>query len=284
MRRVLIILAFLACQLAQGQQQFFELNKNKNGYDTDAVKYFNNVATAGYIMTDNEKRAVSDFCKSLKNNALWSKIYDCGPTIGGTSATHLVTLKGIIKESSFHGTLNQTSTGFQATVAGSYLYINVIPSSVLTLGDTHLAVYSRTSAAGSSTSTDMVSGSSSSEMGIYIRRSINQSYSAAYNENTSQGFISTTVSDGSGLFISTRTSTRHGYFRNGSALASQTTTGGSLPSTAIGLGASLSVPSTYNSLREYCYWSIGSGLTDSDVSTYSTIVNTLETALGRNTY
>jgi hypothetical protein len=298
MKYILSILLFISLQ-AQGQvrnrahEMFHAHNKVSAPagatYDPDAQDYFDrSVALGGYDLSEGEKSAVNTYIVGLKAASVWDKVYDQCLYTGATAAAHSVTLRG--RESGL-----MTDFGAPAHSAmgvgpldgtTQYQLTNVYASIALTANNTHLAIYSRTAGAGGSGDIDFSAILADNQsLFIIIRRNTGASYAAAYDQNTASGLLATTVADGSGLFVASRTSAGdHRYYRNAALLASQSTTGGALPATYLAVGSGGGSATNFKSARQYCFWSAGLGLTPTEVATFTTLVNNLQTALGRNTF
>ena len=108
------------------------------------------------------------------------------------------------------------------------------------------------------------------------------------NINTSGSMFSDTPANSAmtGNFIVSRTSDTTSYMtKNGSQIFSATTTTTGVLNFDFYLGARNDdgAPNYYND-RRIQFATIGSGLTPSEMTTFSTIVNTWATSVGRNTY
>jgi hypothetical protein len=108
-----------------------------------------------------------------------------------------------------------------------------------------------------------------------------------YNINTQgNGVDSTSHSAMTGYFVSSRQSDTQSYlYRNGSLNYSSTTVTNGTMGNEIVLGArnDNGTPNSFTD-RPMGFVTIGSGLTPTEITTLTTIVNTWATAVGRNTY
>lgn len=83
-----------------------------------------------------------------------------------------------------------------------------------------------------------------------------------------------------GMFINSRTASNAWYIgKNGSSLATSTSTAGSLPNSALRIGSNAGSPNYY-STKACRAASIGDGITTSEFSSYYTALNNFFTALG----
>lgn len=288
MIRILIIL-LLFSSTAFGQRNFFSQGKPAKitpiAYDSDAQAYIDRVETAlGSGLTTPVKEAIDDFVVGLKTNSLWTKIIDAGMFIGGTASTHAETLKGV-NDITWNGTLTHASTGSVSNGTDGYGNTNINANTALTLNNSHVAFYSRTN---NNTGVGDIGASSATTSRVQIFPRSATNYISDHNSNSAGVRITAANSESTGFYISTRISaTDHRAIKNGSQLGttSTTTNNGTFPNltiTIMGVNNSGTV-STF-STREMCYWSVGEGLTTSEASTYSTLVNTLQTSLSRNIY
>jgi len=105
---------------------------------------------------------------------------------------------------------------------------------------------------------------------------------------SNSGYITWTNSANAsgGLYVSNRTASNNeeGY-RNGVERASGTTASVTSSANLYIFGARYgdSGAETY-SARRWCWFSLGKSFTDAQQQTFSTIINTFNTTLGRNTY
>jgi hypothetical protein len=257
-------------------------NRRRTSYDADAAIYFsacsNDFATSLY--TDVEaKTAFNDFFIFLKDYSLFSKysaFYLCG---GGTSGKHLVNAKN-------PGTFNLTFFGgwthneYGITPNGTTGYANtgINENTHLVLNDTHLSIYSRTNSDG--LMCDIGITAAASETNIFSKYS-NVFYPRV--NNTNSGVANTTNSQR--LFISNRvgSSEIRGMQDGTLKTIADTSVGKANGNIYIGALNRLSLSDiAFYSNRNLAFASVGSGLTDQNMTDMTTAVNTLQTALHRN--
>lgn len=280
-----IVIILLLFNVASAQSLFGVVAGD--GFDQDARKYLD---SAG-ITDASQRSAFNTFVKGMKANGLWSKAAAIYPFMGGTASSHKWNAKDVRDlDAAFRlsfvnsATHNSNGVTFNGTTQYASTFLNA--STVQTSNNNAFAIYNRTNNA--QQITDIGARSSASVISAtYAKIADGKAY--AYNQDIAAEF-SQTNSDASGFYINTRTSsTSLKIFRNGSQLGSTVTTANtqSLPNASYSIGAlNWSNTGIFNySNRNYCFAIIfNTGLSDSEASTLSTLVNNLQTALGRNTY
>jgi hypothetical protein len=257
--------------------------------DQDAINFIN---VAG--ITDNtQQSAITTLVYDLKVNGLWDKLSVIYPFVGGTADTHKYNLKNPADTDAAYrivwsGGVTHASTGvtFNGTNGyGNTKYVQGINN------DGSLSYYSRTSAANSSafaidmgayndTNTDL------NGYALLIRRATSNACVFVANSGTTSRTASTTTTNGSGLFSgSIAASNSRKLYRNGSAIATNTTDSSQTSPTCpifIGAVSNNSTPQLYAGSRECAFASIGKGLSDNDASNLYTLVQAYQTTLSRN--
>lgn len=255
--------------------------------------------TAAGITDPTQKSAIDTLVLSLKANNLWTKLQAIYPFVGGTATSHKFNLKDprdldAAYRLTFNGGITHSSTGALPNgtngYANTYLasgLINYPTSTYISLG-----YYSRTG--GYHTTGGNVIGSFGNPLGQATSARMLIRYVGASNTslaafNYRDGIVAYglgTDTLGTGMYIGSRTSRASKLFARGSLVGS--TNGGSTaydpPPYNIYLFAynnrNISVANYTN--KECAFAHIGVGLTDAECGTLTTIVNTFQTALGRN--
>jgi hypothetical protein len=242
--------------------------------DADCLAYL----TAGSLLGNPTiENAYNDFFVGLKSDGVYSKITAMWTFQQSTSLTPKLNLVDPRDLDAAHRiayyvspTIN--STGIDCTGGGADL--KMTPSANLTLNDTHFSFDSATNANG--TFYDIFSGAC---IQIFARLS-NLFLSDMYNLSGGNGRILVANTSSIGFFtISRLTAPTHRLYINGSQVATNSTTDGTLQTGGIFLGCQ-GIGTNY-STRTYRFASVGLGLTGTDVSNLNTRVQTLMTALGR---
>jgi hypothetical protein len=247
-------------------------------YDADALAYLQQVSLSGGTTGVTINNAVDTLFKSLKSNGLYTNMYFY-PMVGGVAGSHAIeaTLSG--KDISWQGGMTHSASGATGNGTNSYgELINFHRNTIGACGD-------------SSYGMEIFSSPAEAKYDMQMSFTDNNVVIGCYNGTTAyirrnSGFKTASNTNLTGLYISTQTGTTTGtgkLIRNGSVLINTaqadqcTTTGDSwLGKGGGGGGASSSRGYSFLFYRDY--------LTDAQAATFSTIINTFQTALGRNTY
>jgi hypothetical protein len=283
-----LALAFLPCAsgdtvIVVGQK----VTAAGGGYDADAQDFFDRVATNGGTISTATKGYVNTFVLAAKADSYWTKLTRINLFCGDDLAAAMTPLKvggGDDPETNVNFVGGDYSEATGLTGNGSTKYLNTgLLADALSANDTHIALYNRASSANGGRHGAADSG----ELFIvYAPYSDGTFYSDMYDENTDRTSAATGGTPYGFLVSTRRSTTAHEIYRNGSSLATNTTAvTGTLPTLEIYLFAAnmATVVNHYNDAVLGAY-SIGAGLTDTDVSNYSTDLNAFQTSLGRNSY
>ena len=249
-------------------------------YDADAVAFF----TAASITDNTQKSAVNTLVLSLKSANIWTKMKALYPVVGGVASSHAVNLKTPgTYNLSFATGWTHSSTGMTpngATYADTFL----VPSTALSLNNTHLSFYSRTNIAANTHQMGSSQLTSEAQYLTLITRYV--ANTAYYAINVSQTNIGSTLvsnSDSRGFFIGSRTASNVvAGFRNSTKQLTGTVTSTTIPNTKVFLGAINAFGSAgAYSTNECAFASIGDGLTDTDATNFYNAIQTMQTTLGR---
>ena len=224
----------------------------------------------------------------MKGYGIWTKMKAIYPFVGGTASTHKWNLKDPQDTNAafrlvFAGGITHNSNGITGNAINAYAQTFLVPSTTLTLNNTHLSVYNRTNNAADYFDmgiNDNISAflnsqfircrwsdglcyycinsatqntfSNVSALGFYIANRVNSTNQKLYKNNTTN----TGVSSSQGL----------GAKAGGIFIGAWNNTGGTL----------------YYSNRNYAFASIGDGLTDTEAANFYTAVQNFNTTLTRN--
>jgi hypothetical protein len=254
--------------------------------DTDALAF---IAATG-ITDTTIKDALCVLYASLKSTGVYSKLLAFYPFVGGTAATHKFNGKNPLDTNAafrlvFSGGWTHSANGAQPNGTNGYADTFLVPNTSLTLLDTHLSFYSRTSTIGNG-QRDLAAFVSNSTPSFSLGTNTGVLLSDHYWFTTNR--MSRTIPNAQGLMLTTRTSnTVHKSFRNGVQLGATDTVsnaGNPMPSISLFLGAYNNGSAAVGfSNKEYAFASIGSGLSDAEVASFYTTVQTFQTSLSRNT-
>lgn len=255
--------------------------------DRDALAFLE----AATIYNENQQRAIIELVRRLKAAGLWSKMKAIYPFVGGTATTHKWNLKDpqdtdAAFRLTFVGGWTHSANGADPDGSTGYANTHVIPSTDLANDSAHGSVYNRENTTGAQTDYAAFVGSANDFALIAGNwTTANGSFFFdCWNAGTNRG--TGTNGNSSGHFVQTRTSTTsHKLFRNGSQLGTTNT------STASGFsGVNIKIwLSTTNinnsgsnySGRQLAFSSFGNGLSDSEVTAYTNIVDLYQKRLGR---
>lgn len=251
--------------------------------DADAQAFFDRVTAAGGTLSTTEKDAVNVLVLSLKTNSLWTLMKVIYPMVGASAAACAQNLKS----SSFTGTFTSGWTFASAGVTpnGSSAYMNTNfnnQGNWTSTSNGSMGLISATNQSGAIC--DMGSGtiaSGGNSSTIY----------ANFSGNYYGGLNCTVVTPGStntssiGFFVASRlTTTAYNLYKRGSSTINLTTTDivGTNPNTVIYLGAGNNSGTAQSfSSKQFNYCFIGDGLTQAQVDTYYSILQTFNTSLSR---
>lgn len=254
-------------------------------FDPDAATYLAAVLNAGGTLDTTISAATNTLFTDLKSNNLYSKLDVFYPMIGGTSGSTAVMgnrVSGTTYDIIWNNPSNITFDYSGVTGDGSSTYgdtnfngYNLISSSVGAAA--HLGLYIGTNNQGSYSE---IGTRTNGNWIMAIRYSNDFYYGWCYTPGGTELVFSTT--DARGMYVQTRTSTTNSKaFRNETQMAVVTITeSNTIPNSTVRI---LSDGTLY-SARRFQFVSIGQGLNDTESTTLSSIINTFQTSLGRNTY
>jgi hypothetical protein len=241
--------------------------------DPDAQAFI----TAAAITDPTQQAAINTLVLDLKGYSIWTKMKALYPFVGGTATSNSYNLKNTAQHQiTWNGGVTFASNGITTNGTNGYGNTNLIPSSVLTLNNTHLSIYSRTT--GTPNGGDIGFQTTGDAANLFIAGNLFGSFFADCYASTSR---ITAVPQTQGFYINTRTaSNSYKVFRNTSQISSTITTStGSLPASNLSIGALLT--GGWYANKNYAFASIGDGLTDTEAANFYTAVQAFQTTLGR---
>lgn len=262
---------------------------------TEANAYLEAVVQAGGTVDASMSASTRTFFTSLVSNGLWDKIYRMYPYLGGVAASHAIEGKFATSQILWNGGLTHSVSG--VTGGGVNGYGNTQLNASITPGSgnpSSFGIYVNSQGAVGNRIYDGGvndnAGLLTQQFNITARRVTGPADLALFDAGdygTGNGRVSTTVATALGFTVGTaRSASDKELYKNGSSIATQTNTGNlTYANRSIYLLAQneAGTANWFNSNR-HSFAFIGSGLTDSEVSTLSTIVNDYQTSLGRNVY
>jgi hypothetical protein len=268
---------------------FANMASSGQSYDSDAQAFFNEVAAQSGTLSTDEKNAINTFYVDMKSNGLYTQMRNLYLFMGGNEASHAIDAKNpttgdTLAYATTGNAWTHTNADGSAAVrtsgaVGPYARTGITPIDDLTLGDTHFSLYQ------TSTSTATQYNLAVQETGMIIGYG-NTSFYALF-DRTSYAPYSAPSNQGFYIANSNGTNVQNGW-RNGSKVIDTTLTNSWYASSAGDLvlnakGTSITTQTEYCTAT-YTFMSVGDGLTDADAGTFTTLVNTLQTSLSRNTY
>lgn len=261
-------------------------------YDADAQAYFNANTT---ITSTADKNAINTFYLGLKSDGIYTKLKAMYLPIWGSAASCKWNLINPLDTNAAYRLTFSTGWTFSSGGAlpngAAYIETYLMPSTNLTIYNTHISYYSRTNLMETSNvEMGSYSGNGGNIFLLVFGRSPSNATSCQYDQTTTSNYVAVTgQTDSRGLWMSNRTSNvgnTHKLWRNGISIGTATTTGGIMLANTIWIGAinnSLgSPPAAYYSKKQCAFASIGDGLTDAQSLNFYNRVQTLMTYFGIN--
>lgn len=264
------------------------ITSNITRADTDAEAFI----SASGVDADTYRIPLTQLVQTFKGIGFWSLCNAIWPFIGTTSTTQKFNLKDprdldaayrITFSSGWtFASTGATSDGAATTFANTHL----IPStaSLVGLNNAHLSIYSRTAAAGSSTSSDI--GSTvlgAQDFRIIIRRSNNSQFSIIFGTSTTLN--NTLSTDGRGMWMGSRTASNvHRLYKNGGLLlTSPNANTDAMPNINTYIGATNFTSAVSGpTAREYAFSTVGAGVSTTMQPLVYNAIQNFQRALGRN--
>lgn len=255
------------------------------GGDADATAYLAAVVAAGGTVTPTIEEAVNTLFVDLKDEGIYSELKAMYPVVGATAASFAINAIGNTAFNlTFNGTFTFSSSGFNSTSSTSYASTNYVPLTEHPGGTMSLGAFANTTVSGPDNYTIGAFSAQSRFLAVDLAPTLAR---GKYLQNTDNatvtvganpfGFIQLT-SDGITKYLNLN---RNGVEYTASAAKDGTT----LPDIEIYL-CNINVLGSPYKLQEgrICFAYMGNYLTPAKTTTFATIVNAFQTALGRNTY
>jgi hypothetical protein len=253
---------------------------------TEAQTYLSAVVNAGGTgITSTVSAATITLFTSLVSNGLWDKMVAFYPMLGGNSAGAKFNARNPLDTDAayrlvFNGGWTFNASG--ATSNGTNAYANTYLSpSAMTIDSQHLGIYLSTNNAPVGAGKNYVGAAQSTRYQVIAQDGTPNWY---WGVNSGGSSLAGPNTQGMLLAASSGT-TNNALYRNGTSL--QITNTGTR--TAINVPMFLAAmnnngtPIQYYA-NQFSYATFGLGLTAAQVSTLTTIINTFQTTLGRNTF
>lgn len=252
-----------------------------SGMDAAAAAYITALTAAGVTPNAATQTAINNFYVSLKNAALYDKLYAFYLVIGGTAATHAINGKAPgTNNITWNGTLTHNANGVTGDGSTGYGNLGFAPNAVITSGVGGLGYYRRTSANTLTTDMGCIAFAGSVAFNIYQFGTtktvaiIGTTTVDKTLEATSQGFVSASRATG-GAAIN--------LYLNGASIASGSPAVGAAPSQQLYVLARNNAGSAelFTSANYTFFYVDNGGLTSGNMLDFYTALQALQTALSR---
>jgi len=253
-------------------------------FDADAAAYLSAVLSAGGTLDATISAATNTLFTDLKSNGLYNKLDVFYPMLGATSGSTALMgnrVSGTTYDITWTNVGNITFDYSGVTGDGSTTYgdtnfngYNLISSSIG--ADSHFSLYVGNNTSGTYSE---IGTRTNGTWIMAVRFSNDFFYGWNYSPGSGELVFSTT--DARGMYIMTRVSGDRKIFRNTTNMAANSfSETNPIPNSTIRI---LSDGTLYSN-RRIQFFSVGEGLNDTESTNLSTIINTFQTTLGRNTY
>jgi hypothetical protein len=249
-------------------------------FDLDALAFFARVTAAGGTLSATEKTATNQLVLDLKANSLWTPMKAIYTFVGASAAACAQNLKSSSFTGTFNGGWTFASTGVKPNGTTGYMSTGA-NASQFTANSQHFSNYSRQLTTTSKVELGFVSYDSGKFNYVMIQLGSTGIYTAIQGGDTLMN--GAYVDPSYGLTISNRrnSSQVQRYNRNNKLEASSTSSA-TLGTLAVTMSAIITPSPNYYGTCEIAFGSMGDGLTDTDATNLTNIVNTFQTTLSRN--
>lgn len=250
--------------------------------DTSTQKFINAVQGDGTTLTATQKFSVSYLTWRQKIDGTWSIMVAEYPFVGGTESAHKYNLKDPRNLDAayrivWYGTVTHNSLGIKSNGTTGYGNTNIIPSTALTINNTHLSAYI-TSNDPSATSNTMRVSVSMTEFGLITKRSNGTTGSLQPTSITAIPSNANSVysGDARGFYLGTNNGTSHLFLKDGvDIITSSSQNNWGLPPNPLYILARNSNGALETTSIEYKsvgFLSVGAGLTlDKSIKFYNNV-------------
>jgi hypothetical protein len=253
---------------------------------SEAQTYMSAVIAGGGTLDSTSSGATYQLFYDLFNYGLWTKLYSFYPLLGGNSSGGQA-VNGKTpgtRNITWNGGLTFSTNGVVSNGTNGWGNTNSNPNNFGGIADFHMSFYSRT---------DIQVGVTQFDMGVFQDSGSNQrtQLNSRSTSDDTRGVVNATTqgtfanSNSQGLFTITRRSGPDTeFYKNGTSLGNSNVATVGIPNGVIGLCVRyLSVTDTISTptTRQYAFVTIGTTLTDSEVSNLYTAIQNFQTTLGR---
>jgi len=237
-------------------------------------------ATATGITDTTILGALNTFDLGLISNGLDSKMKAVYPFVGSTSTTQKFNFMDsrdldIAFRLRLNGGITHTNNGILFGGVNGWANTFIQPSSVLLLNSTHVSIYSR-----SNTSKQQFDVCTSNVTNYSPEIAINFGGTTYIQVNQNSSYSTIADSNSSGFrLISRVNSTTEKLYKNNSLVLTSARTSTYLSPGTINIGRFYD--NSYFSDRQYCFMSVGDGLTDGEATIFYNLIQAMQTTLSR---
>lgn len=266
---------------------FYSQNKLSGPtFDADAQAFF----TAAAITDATQKTAVNTMVTSMKTNNLWSKFIAIYPFVGGSANSHKYNLKdprdlNVAYRLSFVGTFSHTSQGVNAD-SGQFWADTYINTNTLAFDKLTLAMYINATASNASLSCYDSGAYDGTNLGLLAGCSGNTTF---YFGAGSTSWVTNVETNTIGFYAGTNTGSSgtsggtSSLYKNGSIVKTSASNFARVNQNLTLFANNVNgVKGIDMSSRRQAFYAVSNDfLTDTDMANLYTIVQTYQTALGR---
>lgn len=250
-----------------------------NGVDLDVdAEAFLNAAAISDITIVN---AINNLVIDLKSNSLWTKFYFIYPMVGGNSTSHSYNLKNTsLYQLTFFGGWMHTSTGALPNGTNGYANTSFIPRGTVGQNSFGISYYSRTNNISNNGLCIMGCADNTSPLSACTMSSIGAT--STYFTLNDYTFLSIPTTGSLGLISNNRISSIVSNYWRKNVKTNVNVTSTNTPNLNIVLAANKTNSNIQqHSSYECAFSSSQEGFSDSEMIIYNNIVQTFQTALGR---
>jgi hypothetical protein len=235
--------------------------------------------------------ATRTFFQQIMSNNLWNKLYAMYPYVGGVAAAHAVDARASYNLT-FNGGFTHNSLGAKGNGTNGYANGGMNGNSVFGTNPASLGVYCSLQGTNNRIY-DMGLEAAGTELNDMLTLAAKRASGVGNNTLFDHGDFpngrasTTSQTSASGMTIGSSTgTTRRDVYRNGTSVANQTNTQAlqvaSKDFIIFAMNSNIGVQYYSDNTQAFAF--MGSGMTASEVSTFTTIINNYQTSLGRNVF
>lgn len=281
MKALLYILLFCASLTAKAQDYFYVLNQSagtKAGcrmQDADAAAYIARVEAHGVTATCTQVIAVDSFFIDLKTNSLYTKLPYFSLPIWSNPGANGEEATGTAPDATWNGTVSHTSTGVRGDGLTGYANLN-IPATSQSQNSAHLSFYNSMALYNSISQSVYIGAArtTSSTSLFYIAPAWTGGAGDRSGINVTSGINGPIYTYQSGFHITSRIGSTN-FMRSMNGVVTQTVTSTSGTPTTQNiylLARNTDGTAGFFSGAACSFWSVGAGLTSSEIHTLNIIV------------